>query len=124
MAKVLEITKEYDIGLYDSATGESLKTEKAVDITEDCPKASERERVILLFTTAKRGRIVQIGRPYPGEVYMGAHIHFFVDELKRLVAERNDTFSREARIVGLTKAALLNLVKEHAPELETTHTPP
>jgi len=118
MAKSVKINKkEHNPGLYDSDTGASCKTEKVVDITEDCPKASEKERAVLLFTRAKRGRIVQISRPYEGEAYMGSHIHFFVDELDREmhVAPRDDTFGSQASQIGLTKSALRALIEAQAP---------
>lgn len=118
MAKSVKINKkEHDPGLYDSDTGASLKTEKVVDVTEDCPKASKKERAVLLFTRAKRGRIVQISRPYEGETYMGSHTHFFVDELDRemRVAPREDTFGSTADMLGLTKSALRSLIEAQAP---------
>ncbi len=109
--------KEHKPGLYDSDTGASCKTEKVVDITEDCPKASKKERAVLLFTRVKRGRIVQISRPYESKVYMGSHIHFFVDELDRemRVAPRDDTFGSTANELGLTKLELRKLIEAQVP---------
>ena len=118
MAKAIKINKkEHEPGLYDSATGASCKTEKVVDITEDCPKADEKRRAVLLFTRAQRGHIVQISRPYEGEVYMGSHIHFFVEELDRemRVAPRDDTFGSTANELGLTKSQLRKLIEAQVP---------
>jgi len=117
MAIVKINTKKHSSGLYDSDSGASCKTEKVVDITEDCPKASEKKRAVLLFTRAKRGRIVQISRPYDGEVYMGSHNHFFVEELDREinVAPRDDTFGLLADQLGLTKTGFRDLIKAQAP---------
>lgn len=118
MAKLVKINKkEHNSGLYDSDTGKSCEVEKVVDITENCPRAGEKDRAVLLFTRAKRGRIVQITRPYNGEVYMGSHINFFVDELDREMnmAPRDDTFGSTARRLGLTKFSLRSLIMAHAP---------
>lgn len=117
MAKTLEITKEHDSRIGDSATGKPCRTEKVVDITEDCLKAVVKERVVLLFTRAKRGRIVQLTRPYETEVYMGTHIFFFVDELdcEMHAAPRDDTFGSWAADLGLTKTALRSFIESHAP---------
>jgi hypothetical protein len=118
MAQSVKINrKQHKTGLYDSDTGASCKTEKVVDITEDCPKASKKKRAVLLFTRAKRGRIVQISRPYDGEIFMGSHIHFFVDELDRemRVASRDDTFGSTANQLGLTKIELRKLIEAQAP---------
>ena len=118
MAKTVKINKkDHNSGLYDSATGNDCRTERVVDITKDCPKASEKERAVLLFTRAERGRIVQITRPYEGEVYMGSHIHFFVEELEHEMraAPRDDTFGSTANQLGLTKSALRSLIEAHVP---------
>jgi len=118
MAKSIKINrKEHKPGLYDLDTGARCKTEKVVDITEDCPKASEKRRAVLLFTRTKRGRIVQISRPDEGEVYMGPRKHFFVDELDRemRVAPRDDTFGSTANELGLSKVALRKLIEAQAP---------
>lgn len=118
MAKTLEIHKEHNLALYDSATGDSLEPMKAVDMTDDCPAAERPDRrVVFLFTTAKRGRIVQMARPYKGEVYMGSHIHFFVDELDDVMRwePRDDTFGLWADDLGLSKTDLRKLIEAHAP---------
>lgn len=118
MATVVEIDpKEHDPSLADSDTGRSLKAKKVVDITDDCPAANNKRRAVLLFTKAKRGRIVQICRPYEGEKYMGMRTHFFVDELNHemRVAARDDTFGSFAKDLGLTKTQLRELIEEHAP---------
>lgn len=109
MVKPVKITKEHDIGLYDSDTGKSLKAKKAVDITDECPSGT---RTILLFTKAKRGRIVQIGQPYDHEVYMGMHVHYFVDELD---GTNSKGFGSWAGYCGLTSKALTEIIKANAP---------
>lgn len=60
-----------DIGLYDSDTNQDLETLKVVDVTADQTRAEKAE---LLFTKAKRGRIVQLRTD-------GMRIHYFFDEL-------------------------------------------
>ncbi|MDA2922547.1 hypothetical protein MYX07_04765 [Patescibacteria group bacterium AH-259-L07] len=117
MATILDITAEHNPGLCDSDTGESCVTEKVVDVTEECPGANEKERRILLYTRARRGRIVQITHPYKGKEYMGSHIHFFVDELdaEMHVAPGHDTFGSWASELGLDKSALRTLIETHAP---------
>jgi hypothetical protein len=108
----LPLDPEYSPGLYDSDTGDSLVASKVVDITEDCPTG---ERTILLFTQAKRGRIVQVTHPYDGQKYMGANIHFFVDELHREVDPRDDTFGLTARRAGISRSDFLKLIEDQAP---------
>lgn len=112
-----EVKDQQHPGLYDSDTGVSLKAEKIVDITEDCPKASNKNRALLLFTRAKGGRIVQITRPYEGEVYMGSHRHFFVDKLdvEMNMVSPDDTFGSTADSLGLTKSDLRSLIEAQAP---------
>ena len=118
MARELKIkSAEHDPGLYDSATGKNLDAEKVVDITDDCPGANQKRRAVLLFTTAQRGRIVQMARPYPKEVYTGRHIHFFVDELENEMraAESVVAFGSWAKELGLSKSDLRAMIEKHAP---------
>jgi hypothetical protein len=117
MAKELKILKEHNPTLHDSATGMSCITEKVVDVTEDCPNASEKKRVVFLYTRDRNGRIIQMARPYEGEEYMGVHINFHVDQLEgeMTVAPRDDRFGSWATKLGLDKAALRTLIETHAP---------
>ena len=118
MAKILKIKKrEHKPRLYDVDTGKTCQTERVVDITEDCPKANEENRAILLFTRAKAGRLVQITRPSPGKVYMGSQITFLVEGFDSEVRTPawDDTFGPTAGELGLTSHQLLKIIKEHVP---------
>ena len=117
MSKVLAVTAKHKTGLY-SDTQESLKAEKVVDVTDDCPNADEKRRSVFLYTRANRERVVQMARPYEGEAYMGMHIHFFVDELDKVmtVAPKDDTFGSWASDLGLTKVQLRKLIEANAPD--------
>lgn len=116
MPTPIDITDKHTPALCDSDTGESLKAEAVYDITDVC-KPDGGRRALLLFTRAKRGRIVQITCPYLDEPYMGAHIHFFVDELDDQMRghPRDDTFGMWADRFGLTKLKLAALIEELAP---------
>ena len=110
MAKTVS-AKSHKVSMYDSATDESLKTLKAVDFTEDCRGGLEKgDEARLLFTRARRGRIVVIE-------YGPCRIHFFVEELDREMrcAPRDDTFGSTAETLGLKKTELRKLIEQHAP---------
>lgn len=115
MAKVIEVPKKHKWIIADPDNGESLKTIKAVDITEDCP---ERFRTILVFTKTKCGRLVQISLPFGDKVFGGMHIHFFVDELETQMdlTPPNDTFGMWAYMMGLSKLELRGIIEENAPD--------
>ena len=116
MAKQLEITKEHYAPLLNPDTNERCVTEKVMDVTEDCPQASKKDRCVFLYTRIKRGRIIHMTRPYEGKEY-GMSIFFFVDELdtEMCATPGNDTFGRWANNLGLTKSELRLLIKTHAP---------
>jgi hypothetical protein len=119
MAKILKASL-FNIGLFDSDTNVSLKVTKAVDITSHCHLSEDErsDRVLLLFTRAKRGRIVQIGLASPGE-NIGISINFFVDELDRKMnAEpQDDSFGSWTKRLGLTsKEKFQRLITRHAPD--------
>ena len=122
MPRIIELNrrnkKTYNLHMLDSDTGATCRTEKAVDITEDCPTlSSNKKRALLLFTRATRGRIVQIVLPSNGETVMGTAIHFFIHELdaEMRAAPRDDTFGSTARDLGLTKLQLRQLIEAQAP---------
>lgn len=89
-----------DVGLYDSDTGESLKAEKVVDVSEFQDK---RDDARLVFTRATRGRIVQLQTGI-------ARIHYFMDEAggRQMMTDDSERF-------GFPAGQLLALADEHAP---------
>lgn len=125
MAKKLRASR-FDLSLLDSDTDQELKVSKAVDITDHCRLPDKKSRAILLFTQAKRGRIVQITiTATPGDTN-GTHCHFFVDELDKEmhVQPRDDTFGGRVRRLGLkSKKQLLALIDEHVPDPEVLFLP-
>lgn len=89
-----------DLGLYDSATGESLTTLKTVDVTKH---QTGRDEVVFNYGRAKRGLIVQLKS--------GAlRIHYFLNEPsgRKMMAEDCERF-------GFSPGLLLDLADEHAP---------
>lgn len=102
-----------DIGLYDSDTGESLKTERVVDITACCPRRVPGDQVLMLYTTAKRGRIVQF---YAGSVKGGGvGTHVFLDEP---TAEEMSRHIADVHL-GIDVSRLMQLARKWAPPLGT-----
>ena len=99
-------TDNYEICLYDSETGESLHALKVVDISH---LQSEWFGMILAYTQAKRGRIVQLHRT-SGPECLGARIHYFIDEPGGMDMIRED----EARF-GFQPGVLVRAVQENAP---------
>lgn len=114
MAREMKVTKAYNSGLHNRDTGERCAAEKVVNVTEDCPKA-KKDRCIFLYTRTKRGRIVQMKRPFKGEKYSGVRIpvEFFVDELDTQM--HTTPFNSWAGELGLTRRALRELIEKHAP---------
>lgn len=90
-----------DIGLYDSATGEDLSTLKVVDVTDWQTRGNF---AALLFTQAKRGRIVQLRSD-------GVRIHYFLDE-----PGGKDLMWEDCARFGFARGDLYNLALRHAPE--------
>jgi hypothetical protein len=91
---------DIDIGLYDSATGDILKPQKVVDVSAH---QIEGDPAQLVFTTAKRGRIVQLQRGC-------SRIHYFLDEDhgKEMMMEDSERF-------GFGPGRLPALAAENAP---------
>lgn len=95
------MAEKYDMGLYDSGTGDSLDALKVVDVTKE---QSRYKAMTLAFTKAQRGRIVQVD----GD---GVRTHYFMDERggRQMMAEDCDRW-------GFVPDGLLTLADHHAPE--------
>jgi hypothetical protein len=90
-----------DLGLYDSATGKSLEVIKTVDVTAEQTRATE---ALMLFTEAKRGRIVQFRSD-------GMRIHYFLDE-----PSGHEMMTEDAERFGFAPGRFHILALHHAPE--------
>ena len=89
------------IGLYDSDTQESLVAEKIVDVTLE---QSRNDNSRLIYTRAKKGRIVQLQSD-------GMRIHYFFDSPsgREMITEDSERF-------GFAPGKLLELAIANAPE--------
>jgi hypothetical protein len=88
---------DVDLGLYDSDTGETLQPTKVVDVSE---LQTWSDKAFLVYTEAKRGRIVQLQQGC-------ACIHYFYDEPGGQAMIREDA--------SLRFPNLLAVVLENAP---------
>lgn len=116
MARIIEDPRTYDTLLRDSATGKDCVTEKAVDVTADCPGLKGGD-CYLLYARARSGRIVQIARRFQGETHFSLRIHYDVADLERMAhaSAGHDKFGSWLDELGLSKTALHELIALHAP---------
>lgn len=91
-----------DMSLFDSDTGKNLETLKEVDVTAEQTRA---KKAVLLYTKAKRGRIVQLQSD-------GIRIHYFLDEIggQQLMIEDSQRFGFHHN------GMLCTLAKKYAPD--------
>ncbi len=120
MAKQLRVDEKCEAAtLFDQHTGKNCRIEKLVDVTKDCPRASDENRSVFLYARLSRGgRTVQMIRLFKGdELNMGMFIWFFVDQLEQVMhaVPRDDTFGLWAKELGLSKPELRSLIETHAP---------
>jgi len=119
MAKEIQISeKELTPGIFDSDTGKELKAEKIVDVTEECPLATEAEKSIFVYTKAQRGPIVYMKRSKKGKLFGGSGIHFFIHDLDEEVVccREGSTFGNWAASLGFSKKGLKAVIEKHAPK--------
>ena len=103
--------KEHSTDLYDSATGKDLKTARAVDVTDELPPGADP--LVLLYTKAKRGEIVQLR--------MGsARTHYFMDGIRREDSE-DSNLNHFALWARTTRAHLIELCLNNSPFQKATH---
>jgi hypothetical protein len=77
------------IGLFDSANGNSLEVDKVLDVTAICPHSKQ---VVIKYTTAVRGRIAQLNHWYEKGVDLGTQTHFFINEFTPEELAKDEVF--------------------------------
>ena len=117
MPTKLEITSAHNPMIHDPATKVACVAEKVMDMTADCPKATSDSKCIFLYTRTSGGQLVQITRPYEGEVYLGSRTNIMLKDINTFmnVDASNDIFAQLGFRLGLSKPELRTLIETHAP---------
>ena len=121
MAKQIKIPVDFNPSttIIDSVTGQVLQPVKAVDVTEDCPGLSGRNRCILFYRAdSGLGSIIQIGFSEPGRIEPIAGIHWSIEQIteKMMDADPNfESFTRKATQLGLNGRTLNDMIRQHMP---------
>lgn len=118
MAKNLVVTRRYEFGMFDQR-GRPYEIWSVVDVTEDCPGASEDNRCVFFYAYTKRFEwTVRISQPYKGPKHMGAFRHFFPAQdlnIKLHDVLLSSAFRHCARRLGLSQSDLSMLIEAHRP---------
>lgn len=107
MTKLNHKLRKYDIGLYDSQTGKVLKTQKAVDVSDELTMDAGVKPLWLYYTTAERGEIVQLRQGC-------ASVHYFT-ELMHCEKDVDSALSHWAAWTNSTKERLIELCLKYSP---------
>jgi len=97
--------KKHDIGLIDSQSGKVLKTQKAVDVSDELTLDADSEPLWLYYTTAERGEIVQLRQGC-------ASVHYFTEWMHRDV---DSALSHWAAWTNSSKERLIELCLKYSP---------
>jgi len=108
---VQQVAKK-EMGLYDSATGDSVLATKIVDATEFC---RESKRCVIKYGEVKRGALFQICDWYEANEDMGATIHYFLDEQTPEQLSQCGGFELRAFLVGIHPLKLAEFIYENRP---------
>jgi hypothetical protein len=94
-----EKREDNSLGLYDSATGETLETIKTVDVSD---KQNFGSKATISYGEARRGRLAQLR-------FESLYIHWFFDEPegRQMIRDDSERFGFGKR--------LLQIIVEHAP---------
>lgn len=102
--------KKHDIGLIDSQSGKVLKTQKAVDASDELTLDADAEPLWLYYTTtAERGEIVQLRQGC-------ASVHYFTRFINRESDGRDTALSHWAIWTNSTKENLIELCLKYSPK--------
>ena len=115
--EIKEFGDEYIIPLFDPHTGKQCVTKKVVDVTQECPKASEKYPALLIFTKITQGRFVQIVRRHKGRICPSPKVLLSIDEPEAVLRTSlpREPLSLAAAELGLSRSNLQFLIKVHAP---------
>lgn len=100
--------KKHDVGLVDSQSGKVLKTQKAVDVSDELSLDADSEPLWLYYTTtAERGEIVQLRQG-------GASVHYFTKWMHR-EKDVDSALSNWAAWTNSSKERLIELCLKYSP---------
>jgi len=100
--------KKHDIGLIDSQSGKVLKTQKAVDVSDELTLDADSEPLWLYYTTtAERGEIVQLRQGC-------AAVHYFTEWMHR-EKDEDSALSHWAAWTNSSKERLIELCLKYSP---------
>ena len=100
--------KKHDIGLVDSQSGKVLKTQKAVDVSDELSMDADAEPLWLYYTeTAERGEIVQLRQ---GSI----SVHYFTNSIQR-EKDVDSALSHWAVWTNSSKERLIELCLKYPP---------
>lgn len=123
MAKNMVVRNSYTFGMFDPRKRRPYEIWSIVDVTEDCPGASESNRCVFCYAyTEQLGWTVQITQPYTGPKHMGKFRHFFpVEDLENKLRDvlLSSAFRNCARRLGLSQSELSDLIMAHRPVVPT-----
>lgn len=107
MTKLNHKLKKHDIGLVDSQSGKVLKTQKAINVSDELNLDADSKPLLLYYTTAKRGEIVQLRQGY-------AAVHYFTEWIHR-EKDVNSALSHWATWTNSSKERLIELCLKYSP---------
>jgi hypothetical protein len=96
--------KGFNMDMYDSATGRSIKPLLVLDASDECPPS--KGQFLLLYAKAVRGPLVQLR-------HGGCRIHYFLNEIER--EGPSSALNNWAIWTKLTRAQLVQLCLKHSP---------
>lgn len=105
---------QFLIDLHDAATGQTVKVDKAVDVSDIC--FFHEAGCVLLYGRATRGVLVQIVLPAKkGDPSYGMVTHYFLADLDRELLTKDTVLPSFARHLGLHSESLVTLLRREAP---------
>jgi len=110
MSQKFENAKELigsEMGMYDSATGETVIADKCIDLTGFCPKSKQ---VIVKYANVKRGRVAQIINLYEKCDDIGVCVHYHINELTKESLAKDSVFENLSSSLGCSSLLLAKLI--------------
>jgi len=115
MNTIMEELKEFKsskLGLYDSATGETVLAEKVINLIT---KSDFEGQAVVKYAQVERGLIAQICQWYEKGRDLGSVVHYHINEITPQKLAEDSVFIRTANIIGYKPIDLAVVIYHNAP---------
>jgi hypothetical protein len=105
--------KNSEMGMYDSATGKTVRAKKVIDLIT---KRDFEGQAVVKYANVKRGLIAQICQWYEKGKDLGMTVHYHINEMTMESLAADCVFEPHAKMIGYKPIDLARIIYDNAPK--------